>query len=103
MRSFLIGIFLSIQSLTSLISLLFRDLLSDTSANHTTPSLQTLHGYSCYFWFYLSLSILGVLAVGLYIVVACKYKKRKRDDTFNHVAMLEEYFSTGRIHSSRWT
>ena len=103
MRSLLVGIFFSIQNLASLLSQLLRYLFAKIPVE--TDALQSFHAYvhTCSFWFYLCLSVLCTVAVGLYWVTTCKYRKRKRDDMFNEVAMIEEYYSTGRIHSSHWT
>lgn len=35
-----------------------------------------------------------MLGLVFYGVVACKYKRRKRDDVFNEVALIEEYFTS---------
>lgn len=101
MRGLLIGLFFSIQGIFSLLSVLIQYLFSQEQATEFT--FKAVTWYSCAFWFYLALACLAAFGVIVYVVAACRYKKRKRDDMFNQVGMLEEYFSSGRIHSSRWT
>lgn len=99
MRGLLIGIFFSAQGFFSLISLSIQHLFSW----RPIYTLKASTGYTCGFWYYLLLACLAVLGMCCFLVVACKYRRRKRGDMFNQVGMIEEYFSTGRIHSSRWT
>ena len=99
MRGLIIGIFFSVQGFFSLISLLIQCFFSWRRIHTYTFST----GYTCRFWYYLTLVCLAILGMCCYLVVACKYRRRKRDDMFNQVGMIEDYFSTGRIHSSRWT
>lgn len=101
MRGFLIGLFFSIQGFSSLASLALQHLFSWKPLH--TYAFKASTGYNCGFWYYLVLACLAILGVCCYLVTACKYRRRKREDTFNQVGMIEEYFSTGRIHSSRWT
>lgn len=92
MRGLLIGIFFSIRDFSSLLSLLLQQLFL-----WAPVKTHTFQAFGCAFWFYLVLAGLAIIAVGLYSVIACKYKRRKRDDLFNTVGMLEEYyFSTLR-------
>ena len=37
---------------------------------------------------------MSVLGLAFYWVVAWKYKRRKRDDVFNEVTLIEEYFTS---------
>ncbi len=101
MRGLLIGIFFSIHGVFSLISVLVDYLFAEIPANEAI--VRVVAQYSCAFLFYLVLTCLAMLGMGVYVITACRYKRRKRDDMFNQVGMLEEYFSSGRIHSSRWT
>jgi hypothetical protein len=95
MRGLLIGIFFSTQNFFSLVSLSIRYLFSWRPV-HMQP-------YTCGFWYYLILACLALLGVCCYLVVACKYRRRKRDDEFNHIGMIEEYFSRIRLHSEEKT
>lgn len=92
MRGLLIGIFFSFQGLFSLVSLLLQFVFS-TEDVYGYP-FQNKTGQSCGFWYYLvaiGVSLLGLMSYG---VVSCKYKRRKRDDVFNEVTLIEEYFTS---------
>lgn len=101
MRGLLIGIFFSIHGLFSLVAILVEYLFVVTPLNESTARAVT--EYSCAFLFYLILMCLAMLGMGVYVIAACRYKRRKRDDTFNQVGMLVGFFSSGQVHSSRWT
>jgi len=95
MRGLLLGLFFAVQGLFSLLAVIIQYIFS------WRPVL-SYSLYSCSFWYYLIIVILGGLGLCLYVLVAYKYKRRKRDDVFHQVGMIEEYYSSGRIHSSHW-
>lgn len=97
MRGLLVGIFLSFRSLFSLTSLLLRFIFS-SKAIHSYP-FSDKTGQTCAFWYYLIAAGTSILGLVFYGVVACKYKRRKRDDVFNEVALIEEYFTSCTVNN----
>lgn len=92
MRGLLIGVFFAIQSLFSLASHLLLFTFSSRDA-YGYPFLGKT-GHTCAFWYILIAIGVSVLGLVFYGVVACKYKRRKRDDVFNEVTLIEEYFTS---------
>lgn len=92
MRGLLIGVFFSLKSLFSLASLLLLLVFSSKKV-HSYPFLGRT-GRTCAFWYFLIAIVVSVLGLVFYAVVACKYKRRKRDDVFNEVTLIEEYFTS---------
>ena len=93
MRGLLIGIFFSIQGLFSLFSLL----LQYTFSWHRVYDypFQERTGLPCEFWCYLIFVLVSFIGLLVYFVISCKYKRRKREDFFDEVTMIEEYYSSG--------
>ena len=92
MRGLLIGVFFSFKGLFSLASLLLQFAFSSEDVN-SYPFLGKT-GHTCAFWYYLTAIGVSILGLVFYMVVACKYKRRKRDDVFNEVTLIEEYFTS---------
>lgn len=92
MRGLLIGIFFSFQGLSSLASLLFQFVFSSEDV-YSYPFYGKT-GRTCVFWYFLIATGVSALGLVFYGVVACKYKRRMRDDVFNEVALIEEYFTS---------
>jgi cbb3-type cytochrome oxidase subunit 3 len=92
MRGLLIGVFYSVQDLFSLASFLLRFTFSSKDV-YSYPFLGKT-GRTCAFWFFLVAIGVSVLGLAFYWVVAWKYKRRKRDDVFNEVTLIEEYFTS---------
>ena len=100
MRGLLIGIFFSIQGTFSLISVMLQYLFSwhDVYNYHFVGNT----GYTCEFWFYFIFTGLSAVGLFLYFLVAYKYRKRQRDDVFNEITMIEEYFTSGLVNTEPW-
>lgn len=92
MRGLLIGVFFSLQGLFSLTSLLLQFTFFSKDI-YSYPFLGRT-GQTCAFWFFLVAIGVSVLGLVFYWVVAWKYKRRKRDDVFNEVTLIEEYFTS---------
>lgn len=92
MRGLLVGVFFAFEGLSSLVSLLLQFVFSSEDV-YSYP-FHSRTGRSCAFWFYLIAVGLSILGLVFYGVVACKYKRRKRDDVFNEVTLIEEYFTS---------
>ena len=92
MRGLLIGMFFSLQGLFSLTSLLLQFTFSYKDI-YSYPFLGKT-GRTCAFWFFLVAIGVSVLGLVFHWVVAWKYKRRKRDDVFNEVTLIEEYFTS---------
>ena len=92
MRGLLTGVFFSLQGLFSLTSLLLQFTFSSKDI-YIYPFLGKT-GQTCAFWFFLVAIGVSVLGLAFYWVVAWKYKRRKRDDVFNEVTLIEEYFTS---------
>ena len=89
MRGLLIGIFFSMQGAFSLVSLLLQYLFMESQLLH---NLKVITGLSCGSWYYLVLLSLSMFGLLFYVVASCKYKRRKRDDVFNEVTLIEEHY-----------
>lgn len=100
MRGLLIGIFFSVQGTFSLISVILQYLFRWHKV-YGYPFIGKT-GYTCAFWFYIIFTGLSVLGLFLYCLVAYKYKKRQRDDVFNEIAVIEEYFTSGLFNTDPW-
>lgn len=95
MRCLLIGIFFSIQGFFSLLSVLLQYLFSwSTLYNHP---FRGATGYTCAFWYYFIYVCVCLFGLLLFFIVACRYKRRQRDDVFNDMAMIEEFYLTGAL------
>ena len=92
MRGLLIGVFFSLQDLFSLVSFLLEFTFSSKAVS-SYPFLGKT-GRTCAFWYLLVTIGVSVLGLVFYCVVAWKYKRRKRDDVFNEVTLIEEYFTS---------
>ncbi len=92
MRGLLIGVFYSVQDLFSLASFLLQFIFSSKDV-YSYPFLGKTDR-TCAFWFFLIAIGVSVLGLVFYWVVAWKYKRRKRDDVFNEVTLIEEYFTS---------
>lgn len=95
MRGLLIGIFFSIQGSSSLLSVVLQYIFSWETV-YTYP-FRGLTGYTCAFWYYLIYVSVCFFGLFLYFLVAIRYKRRRRDDVFSDMRMIEEYFHTGAI------
>ena len=91
MRGLLIGIFFSMQGAFSLISLLLQYLFME---NQLLQNIKVFTGLSCGSWYYLILLSLALFGLLFYVVASWKYKRRKRDDVFNEVTLIEEYYTS---------
>ena len=91
MRGLLVGIFFSIKGLFTLLALLLQYIFT-LDAVTAYPFLDRT-AMPCSFWYYFTVLAVSLLGLILYCCVSHKYKKRKREDVFNEVARLEEYFS----------
>ncbi len=96
MRGLLIGLFFSIQGTFSLLATLLEYLFS-WSKIYSYPFVGKT-GLTCAFWYYLVLVCISVLGFCAYIVTACRYKNRQRDDIFSSVAIVEECFRPGAVN-----
>ena len=97
MRGLLIGVFYSVQGLFSLASSLLQFTFSSKGVR-SYPFLGKT-GQTCAFWFFLVAIGASVLGLAFCWVVAWKYKRRKRDDVFNEVTLIEEYFTSCVINN----
>lgn len=95
MRCLLIGIFFSIQGLFSFLSVLLQYMFSYSTV-YTHP-FRDITGYTCAFWYYFIYVCVCLFGLLLYFIVACRYKRRQRDDVFNDMTMIEEFFQTGAL------
>ena len=95
MRSLLIGVFFSIQGMFSLLAVLLQYTFSWDRV-YDYPFMGRT-GYSCAFWYYLILIVLSLAGLLVYFTVAAKYKRRQRDDVFNSLTLIEEYYSSGGV------
>ncbi len=84
MRGLLIGIFFSVQGMFSLLSVLMQYLFM--TSQYTFPTL------TCSGWYYLVLLCFSVFGFLFFVLVACKYKRRRRDEVFNSVTLIEEHY-----------
>ncbi len=97
MRGLLIGLFFSVQGTFSLLAVLLEYLFS-WSKVYTYPFVGKT-GFTCGFWYYLILVCLSIVGLLAYILTACRYKKRQRDDKFiTSVALVEECFRPGAVN-----
>ena len=92
MRGLLVGIFFSIQGTFSLLSVLL-EYIFKLRAVYSYPFLVRT-GLTCAFWYYFILVGLSVVGLTVYLLVAMRYKRRQRDNVFNDMNMIEEYFTT---------
>lgn len=100
MRGLLIGIFFSVQGTFSLFAVLLQYIFTWDNVN-SYPFLEKMEK-SCAFWYYVIFVGLSLAGLVLFLVVAVKYKRRQRDDVFNEVNMIEEYFTSGIVTSNQW-
>ena len=86
MKGILIGLFYSLNY--GLVGLY---LLAEYYAFHKYPA----HGYvlNCATAHYLEITLIGLLSLVVFTIVACKYKLRERDEVVNVHIFAEEYYS----------
>lgn len=86
MRGLLIGVFFSVQGISSLLSVLVQYLF--TTSRNVYPI------FSCGGWYYFAIMCCAIFSFLFYLIVACRYKRRKRDDLFSSVALIEEHYAS---------
>ena len=86
MKGILIGLFYTLRY--GLVGLY---LLAEYYAFHKYPA----HGYvlNCVTAHYLEITLIGLLSLLVYTIVACKYKLRERDEVVNVHIFAEEYYT----------
>ena len=86
MKGILIGLFYTLRY--GLVGLY---LLAEYYAFHKYPA----HGYvlNCATAHYLEITLIGLLSLLIFTIIACKYKLRERDEVVNVHIFAEEYYT----------
>ena len=91
MQGLLIGLFFSIQGIFYLLSAILQYVFS-TRKVYTYLFIEET-SFSCGFWYYCIAVTLSLFGLVLFTILACRYKKRQREDWIvNEITLIEDYF-----------
>ena len=94
MRSMLVGTFYTIQGLYAMVPLIMEMIV--TSAYKQLQQSRITPVVSCNSVYYVTIIIIGI--IGLYSLVAKRYKKRLRDELIDQHILAENYYSAQAHH-----